>query len=127
MQNAFWEEGTFDHETEGMSFLDKADFLTKKAVESTGALKEGVWVSTKDLFSDVWIEVIDAFGNFFKAPECYDTQHRIQRIANISHVATSIKQLEYPYRPRIVFTKKGKFGGKNGIPLDEFFNNPDYE
>ena len=125
-QRNLWNSGEFKNEIENLDFLQACDFLTEKAIEKTGALKDGVFICIKSNYSDVWIEVSKNLGSYFCAPDCYG-KFKLIRKTDISHISTEIKKLEYPYKPRIVYTKKGIFGGKKGKPISEFFNDLHYK
>lgn len=128
-RDEIWNSGKYKLETKDLSYLDTSCFYKKKAIEECGLLKKGVFVNLTSHFGDVWIEVDEVWedSNFMCLVQSYG-RHRMIHQSNVRSIATEIKKLSYPNNPRIVYTKKGKYGTKkDGMPISDFLNDSDYK
>lgn len=128
IEERYWDKGSYKKQVKDLDFLSKGDFYRQKAVSKCKLFKDGCFVNLVSNYGDIWIEVVSTWddSNLFQVVKGYDERNTIYSKSKIRYVADKIKDLKHPRNPRIVYTRKGVFGGKNGMPIEDFFKDEDF-
>lgn len=124
-RNELWNSGRYDEQVKNLDFLKTADFFTTKAIQLSGLAKKGNWIRFSSNIGGCWIEIERASNHFITLVDSH--REGLVSRTRIGSIADSIKDLEYPCKPEIVYTRKGVFGGKHGKPLHLFFADKDFK
>jgi hypothetical protein len=119
-QNRIWNSGMYKEEVKDLEFLRACEFFSIKAIDESGLLETGSFVNLASCYGDVWLEVENVYNNAFTTfIEFYRSKYFFKRSITSIVSAKDLKDEQI----RVVYSKNGQFGGKNGKPIELFFNN----